>query len=295
MPLRAEHFTTPIKLVLPGIIVSVIGLFASNYIFNNPEKNKAKATYATWKVINQFEEMLDVNSELLPCRSAAGNQIQLKKDFIHLYEMTRQNLVDLKSEEKLDKRLSAVLNLKIDTYDELKKQTEVFLDSAGLIQSMVKNKELDSSSQNGIISGMQTRYINNLNHILYRDTSMIISILGQLNHNYSSYVDSFLVAAEKIQSFEEVKKLIIGTWLSTNVTFEFRPGGTGNWMETDLKTGEETDLDLTWIIKDALVTISLKNGKQREFLIQKVGAELMTFSFADKDDNIITANACRIK
>jgi hypothetical protein len=66
-------------------------------------------------------------------------------------------------------------------------------------------------------------------------------------------------------------------------------------METDLKTGEETDLDLTWTIKDALVTITFKNGKQREFLIQKVGAELMTFSFADKADNIITANACRIK
>jgi hypothetical protein len=295
MPLKSEHFITPIKLVLPGIIVSVIGLFASNYIFNNPEKNKAKATHATWKVINQFEEMLNANSELLPCRSAAGNHIQLKKDFIHLYEMTRQNLVDLKSEEKLDKRLSAVLNLKIDTYDELKKQTEVFLDSAGLIQLKVKNKELDSSSQNGIISGMQTRYINNLNHIVYRDTSMINSILGQLNQTYSSYVDSFLVAAEKIQSFEEVKKLITGTWLSTNVTFEFRSDSTGTWVGIDPKSGEETNLDLSWTIKDALVTISFKNGKQKELLIQKVGAELMTFSFADKDDNIITANACRIK
>ena len=295
MPLKSEHFITPIKLVLPGIIVSVIGLFASNYIFNNPEKNKAKTTYATWKVINQFEEMLNMNSELLPCRSTAGNEIQLKKDFIHLYEMTRQNLVDLKSEEKLDKRLSAVLNLKIDTYDELKKQTEVFLDSAGLIQLMVKNKTLDSNSQNGIISGMQSRYINNLNHILYRDTSMINSILGQLNQNYSSYVDSFLVAAEKIQSFDEVNKLIAGTWLSTNVIFEFRTDSTGNWIETDTKTAEETKLDFTWTIKDALVTITFKSGRQREFLIQKVGGELMTFSFADKDNNIMTANACRIK
>jgi hypothetical protein len=293
--LKSEYFTAPIKAVLPGIIISVIGATSAYYIFNNPEKTKAKSTYATWKVINQFEEMLNVSSELLPCRSATGNEIQMKKDFIHLYEMTRQNLVDLKSEEKLDKRLSAVLNLKIDTYDELKKQTEVFLDSAGLVQLMAKNKELDSSNQNGIISGMQTRYINNLNHVVYRDTSMINSILGQLNQSYSSYVDSFLVAAEKIQSFEEVKKLITGTWLSTNVTFEFKPGGSGNWVETDLKTGEENNLDLTWTIKDALVTISLENGKQREFLIQKVGAELMTFSFADKANNIITANACRIK
>ena len=150
MPLKSEHFITPIKLVLPGIIVSVIGLFASNYIFNNPEKNKAKTTYATWKVINQFEEMLNMNSELLPCRSTAGNEIQLKKDFIHLYEMTRQNLVDLKSEEKLDKRLSAVLNLKIDTYDELKKQTEVRVEESmeGLLARWFKGMMTKSLEKN---------------------------------------------------------------------------------------------------------------------------------------------------
>src|SRR5688500_10852720 len=108
MALRSDHFITPIKLVLPGIIVSVIRLFASNYIFNNPDKNRAKATFATWKVINQFENILEKNSDLLPCNTPANDQLQLKKDFIHLYEMTRQNMVDLKGEEKIDKRLSAI-------------------------------------------------------------------------------------------------------------------------------------------------------------------------------------------
>ncbi len=126
MPLRAEHFTTPIKLVLPGIIISVIGLFASNYIFNNPEKNRAKATYATWKVVNQFETMLEKNSESLPCQAGLSDQIQMKKDYAHLIEMTKQNLTDLKDEERIDKRLSAILNLKIDSYNELKKITETF-------------------------------------------------------------------------------------------------------------------------------------------------------------------------
>lgn len=99
MALKTEHFITPIKLVLPGIIVSVIGLFASNYIFNNPEKNRARATFATWNVINQFENILEKNSDLLPCNTPANDQLQLKKDFIHLYEMTRQNMVDLRGEE----------------------------------------------------------------------------------------------------------------------------------------------------------------------------------------------------
>jgi hypothetical protein len=96
---------------------------------------------------------------------------------------------------------------------------------------------------------------------------MIYRILRQLNQNYSSYVDSFLVAAEKIQSYEEVKKLIPGTWLSTNVTFELKPGGTGTWVEPDPKTGKGTNLDLTRTIKDALITITFKIGGQREFLI----------------------------
>ena len=68
MPLKSEHFITPIKLVLPGIIVSVIGLFASNFIFNNPNKIKAKATHTTWKVVTQFEDMFEINSDRIPCR-----------------------------------------------------------------------------------------------------------------------------------------------------------------------------------------------------------------------------------
>ena len=36
--LKAEHFTTPIKLVLPGIIVSLVGASTANFRFQQSGK-----------------------------------------------------------------------------------------------------------------------------------------------------------------------------------------------------------------------------------------------------------------
>ena len=220
--LKSEHFTTPIKLVLPGIIISLIGATAGYYIFNNPEKARAKATYATWQVIRQFEDMLDKNSDLLPCNTPANEQVQLKKDFLHLYEMTRQNMEDLKSEEKIDKRLSAILNMKIDSYNELKRITEGFLDTVQMVNAEVVRGALSAEQKNYIISKMQAEYVAGLTHISQRDTIMIANILKELNQSYSSYVDSFLIV-ERIQNLEEIKKLVPGKWVTTDpVKFHFR-------------------------------------------------------------------------
>ena len=288
MPLKSEHFITPIKLVLPGIIVSVIGLFASNYIFNNPEKNRAKATFATWQVINQFENMLEKNSDLLPCNSAAGDQLQLKKDFIHLYEMTRQNMVDLKDEEKIDKRLSAILNMKIDSYTELKKLTESFLDSAQIVMTEADRGAIGGEQKNYRISQMQSKYVIELTHISTRDTTVIKNILNELNQSYISYVDSFSVI-QKIQSPEEIKKLVPGSWLTTDkVTIKIETGGTGKWKQPNV------EFDFTWTLKDSTLTIKNKNGKEIVFEIIKISDHLITFVITDQNGNEMFANACRI-
>jgi len=288
MALRSDHFITPIKLVLPGIIVSVIGLFASNYIFNNPDKNRAKATFATWKVINQFENILEKNSDLLPCNTPANDQLQLKKDFIHLYEMTRQNMVDLKGEEKIDKRLSAILNMKIDSYTELKKLTEAFLDSAQVVMNAADHGAIDGEEKNYRISQMQSKYVIELAHVATRDTTVIKNILTELNQSYSSYVDSFLVI-QKIQSPEEVKKLVPGSWLTTDkVTIKIEADSTGNWSQPNV------EFDFTWILKESTLTIKNKNGKEIVLEIIKISDHLITFVITDQNGNEIFANACRI-
>lgn len=288
MPLKSEHFTTPIKLVLPGIIVSVIGLFASNYIFNNPEKNRAKATFATWKVISQFENILERNSDLLPCNTPSNDQLQLKKDFIHLYEMTRQNMVDLKDEEKIDKRLSAILNMKIDSYTELKKITEAFLDSAQYVIAQSDKGILPTTEKNFIISQMQSKYVNDLTHVVYRDTTMTKNILKELNQSYSAYVDSFVIV-QKVQSHEEIKRLAPGKWITTDkVTIEIRPGGTGHWDQAD------REFDFTWTLENATLTMKRENGKDIVFEIVKISDALVTFVLTDAEGNAMIANACRI-
>ena len=288
MALKSEHFITPIKLVLPGIIVSVIGLFASNYIFNNPEKNRAKATYSTWKVISQFETILEKNSDLLPCNTPAGDQLQLKKDFIHLYEMTRQNMVDLKDEEKIDKRLSAILNMKIDSYSELKKITEAFLDSAQFVIAQSDKGILPTTEKNFIISQMQSKYVNDLTHVIYRDTTMTKNILNELNQSYSSYVDSFVIV-EKVQSYEEIKRLIPGKWITTDkVTIDIRAGGTGHWDQAD------REFDFTWTLDKSTLTMKRENGKDIVFEIIKISENLVTFVLTDAEGNAMIANACRI-
>jgi len=289
MPLRSEHFITPIKLVLPGIIVSVIGLFASNYIFNNPEKNKAKATFATWKVINQFENILEKNSDLLPCNTPSNDQLQLKKDFIHLYEMTRQNMADLKDEEKIDKRLSAILNMKIDSYTELKKLTEAFLDSAQFVMTAADRGDISGQEKNYRISQMQSKYVIELAHVATRDTTVIKNILNELNQSYSSYVDSFVVV-QKIQSPEEIKKLVPGSWLTTDkVTIKIEADGTGNWEQPN------TEFDFTWALKNSTLTIKNKNtGKEIVLEIIKISDHLVTFVITDQNGNEMFANACRI-
>lgn len=288
MALKSEHFITPIKLVLPGIIVSVIGLFASNYIFNNPEKNRAKATFATWKVISQFENILEKNSDLLPCNTPSNDQLQLKKDFIHLYEMTRQNMVDLKDEEKIDKRLSAILNMKIDSYSELKRITEAFLDSAQFVIAQSDKGILPTTEKNFIISQMQSKYVNDLTHVIYRDTTMTKNILNELNQSYSSYVDSFVVV-EKVQSYDEIKRLIPGKWITTDkVTIDILGGGTGHWEQAD------REFDFTWTLDKATLTMKRENGKDIVFEIVKISDNLVTFVLTDAEGNAMIANACRI-
>lgn len=290
--LKSEHFTTPIKLVLPGIIVSLIGASAGYYIFNNPEKTRAKATYETWKVINQFEVMFDKNSDILPCNTPQGDQLQIQKDYIHLYEMTRQNLEDLKSEEKIDKRLSAILNMKIDSYNELKRITGIFLDTAQVINSAAARGELTTAQQNYIIGQIQLKYLTDVRHISNRDTTMISNIIKELNQTYSSYVDSFLVVNRvEVQDTAEMKPFIPGKWITADkVKITYDKAGKGNWDQDSIV------FNFSWDLKKEVLTMKNdENGREIVFHLIKINEALMSFVLTDRTENAIIVNACRIQ
>ena len=299
MPLKADHFITPIKLVLPGIIVSVIGLFASNYIFNNPEKNRAKATFATWNVLTQFDELFEINSDLVPCRSESFNQIQMKKDLLHLIEMTRQNILDLKDADNIDRRLAAIINLKIDSYNERRINTETYLNDVDSLIAETTRKKYTSEKQLELNSNIQVRFYNENDHISNRDTSVINSILNDLTKSYKSYVDSFKVHTKK-QTAGELQSYVMGRWLTTdNVLIDVNKNGTGYWDDhEETKTGFTWTFDTSRIEKknqNGLTNLKIKfpNGNFFPMEILKANKDVLQIAVWDQNKNIIYGSACR--
>src|SRR5436190_15502348 len=299
MALKSEHFITPIKLVLPGIIVSLIGLTATNYIFNNPEKNRAKATHATWKVLTHFDELFETNSDLVPCRSDSFNQIQMKKDLLHLIEMTRQNILDLKDADNIDRRLAAIINLKIDSYNERRINTEIYLNDVDSLIVEAARKKYNTEKQLELNSKIQVRFYDENDHISNRDTAVINSILNDLTKSYGSYVDSFKVNTNR-QSVEEIQSFSLGRWLTTdNVVIDVDRNGTGHWKF------EEMDTDFTWTFDTSLVKkknqnhltnlkIKFSNGNFFTMEIFKANRDVLQIAVWDQSNNILYGSACRL-
>jgi hypothetical protein len=299
MALKSEHFTTPIKLVLPGIIVSLIGLTATNYIFNNPKKNKAKATYNTWNVIRQFEEGFEENSDLIPCRLDTFDQVQFRKDYIHLLEMTRQNILDLKDDDNIDKRLMAIINLKIDNYTETKKVSEKFLDSFLVVKNELNTGQYTSDEVLSITSYMQQNYLNELVHLINRDTAVVSGILNDLTKSYIDYVDSFKIE-QKTQPIKELQTNLIGNWYTTDkVAITIKKDSSGHWKQEGIETDFTWKFDTSLLVKDKInpkfsqVAIKFPNGNVISFEMVKATTQIFVFYIKDARGNFIYSSACR--
>ncbi len=141
--------------------------------------------------------------------------------------------------------------------------------------------------KNAIISRMQLNYLTDLTHIIYRDTTMIKNIVAELNQAYSSYVDSFLVE-EKIQTYAEMKKIILGKWLTVDkVTIDIKPGGSGHWKQ------EGFESDFTWTMVESVLKIKLKDGREIPLTILRVTDAVLSFALTDNSGNEIISSACR--
>ena len=113
--LKSEYFTTPLKLVLPGLIIATTGY----YLFNNPEKIRAKNSLSAWNTLIKYEQIYGTNSEELYCSynlTTTEDLERFNKDLIHFQEMTIENLKLLRDDKDIDKLMSAIVNLRIDTY-----------------------------------------------------------------------------------------------------------------------------------------------------------------------------------
>ena len=254
MPLKSEHFTTPIKLVLPGIIVSLIGLTASNMIFNDPVKIRGRNSRTAWDNLRRYEKIYEENSEELTCVYGTTNGDLFYKDLIHLQEMTVENLKMLRDDKDIDKLVASIINLRIDTYTQLKKITSEFIDSLTKLSkqtfydSIGYFKNLDEQTL------LQQNFLADRIHMMLRDTFTIKNLGSELKRNYKIF-ENVVFFDPLTVSTDSIRQRIIGTWSMTSEldgsTMKIDKEGTGVF------TFEGTEYPYTWSLNE-------KDG-EREF------------------------------
>ena len=270
--LKAEHFITPIKLILPGIIVSLVGASAVFFIFNNPDKNKAKQTYASWSVIREYEAAYWKSAEEAICLTEPFDQIQLQKDLTHYLGVLIDNLEDLKDEALIDMRLKAFLNLKTAHYTDAKRITDAFLDSV-----IKLNKALELSPDNQYIRDeardLQINFSTEKNHIETRDTNELKRLTLALNKEHIKYTDSFLLDLPRLQTASEIQKNFIGRWHFPEVKaiIEFKKDKTGTWEELG------QTFNIQWTIDEKTVTIRVENEVYNFLVVEATASKLTAF------------------
>ncbi len=221
---RFSGIINTVKVVLPGIIVSLIGGTAGVLLFNNPEKIKGRATQAAWHAVIQYEKIYD-NNIISTARYASTETIaglkQYKDDLMHQIQMLSENYRNIKEESNIDNRLLAVINCKVDTYNQIHRLTDVYLDSmvklaenpaAYILQA---NDDTDSS-YNKKVETASVEIMNAYNrqrlHFIDRDSSTINNILDQLTRSYNRLLYTFKFTNRLPGEYKSTLQNIIGDW-----------------------------------------------------------------------------------
>lgn len=274
--LKADHFITPIKLVLPGIIISLIGASAGYFIFNNPDKKKAKESFNTWTVVREYEAAFRKGTEAFYCANDSLDQLQFRKDYAHLLDILVNNLTDLKDNSETDPRLNAFLNIKIARYKEAAKLTDTFLINLEPLNNALL-KFPDNAELGKAVTDLLFKYVMELAHIEGRDNEELNRIAMKLNTEHLKYTDSFLVDMEKMQPIAEIENNIVGKWSFPEVQYviEFKSDSTGDWQERGLL------FPFTWTWKDSTVTLNL-DGQTFNFRMIKATNTIFSAAWQEK-------------
>jgi hypothetical protein len=294
MALKSEHFTTPIKLVLPGIIVSLIGLTASNVIFNDPVKIRGKNSRTAWDNLRRYEKIYEENSEDLTCQYGSTNGDLFFKDLVHLQEMTIENLKMFRDDKDIDKLVGSIINLRIDTYTQLKMITSGFIDS---LTKLANTPVYDSAalkenlSQQGVL---QQQFLADRIHVVLRDTTIIKNLGAELKKTYSSF-ENVVFVEPIIPTMDSINHRIIGAWSMQSEEVPTR-------LELDQsKTGkltlDGTDYSFNWTFEEKddqrILALHFKDNKIADRNYQVVHCTNKILQYRNgKNENIVMI-ACR--
>jgi len=230
-------------MVLPGIVVSLVGASTGYFIFNNPDKIKGRNSRVAWDNLVRYEKIYEENSEELTCLYGLSDFETFYKDLIHLQEMTVENLKMLRDSKDIDNLMAAIINLRIDTYTQLKQITGKFIDTLKIVSEtpIYDSVELARVTNQQVV--IQQDYIFNRQHITFRDTSIIKNLGRELMKAYTAFQNVEFGSNTDIP-METIRKNIIGTWFLSSeeipVTLLIKKDSSG------IMISEETQHPFTW-------------------------------------------------
>ena len=297
--LKPEHFTTPIRLVLPGIIVSVIGLFASNYFFNNPDKIRGNSSRTAWDNLKRYENIYRDYTEVLPCEYNGNIGEGYSQHLVHLQEMTAENLKMLRDDKDVDKLMAAIINLRIDTYSQLKNSSRSFFDtlSANETRRTMTNDEATLNQLQERESNAQIKFLTYNEHVYKRDSSIINFLGEELRKHYKTFKNvnfNIFNNTGDTLNLAELQSNIIGTWsLVTNDIprlIKIDKGQNGTW------TQDETEHPFTWNLEKTGLTIHFTDNFTGDIVLNVIACSEKTISFYYSiEGSGQFAIACRVK
>jgi hypothetical protein len=276
------------KTIFPGLIISIIGGSFAFWVFNNPDKIRGKATLRAWESLKQYERLYTENTDQINCRITDDGVERFKNNMLHQIQMTSENLKNiLDKESNVDNLMLAIINLRIDSYSEMKKLTTTLLDTLKSIDETGTHSEKESEQVTIRWVNDYIKYIDECAYLKNRDTATVNNILKHLSKTYSvNFAEDNLLA-----DTAGLRKKIIGTWSIAlfKVSFQLKPDGTGYWNLMEKNT------PCTWQLDSTTIKIKYTDGSGDVALsIIKVGPSILTVSQEGAEFKNNSYTACRI-
>jgi len=276
------------KTIFPGLIVSIIGGSFAFLVFNNPDKIRGKATLRAWESLKQYERLYTNNTDIINCGNIAEGAVRFKSNMLHQIQMTSENLKNiLEKEGNVDNLMLAIINMKIDSYNEMKKRSEAFLDTLISIDTISVYK-VDKEEFTKRWIKTYTSYMDECGYIKNRDTATINKIVKELSKIYS--ID--FLQEKNIPDLKELRKSLIGDWNISlfQVSFGLKEDSTGYWNGWDLTS------KCTWQLDSTILKIKLDgDSESMKFSLERVTPGNILFNQLGGDFANNSFLACRSK
>jgi hypothetical protein len=276
-----------VKTVFPGLLVSIVGGSFAFWMFNNPDKIRGKATLRAWESLKQYERLYTSNTDQINCGNIIEGAQRFKSNLLHQIQMTSENLKNiLEKEGNVDNLMLAVVNMKIDSYNEMKKQTEVFLDTLISLDETSLQYQLDKVEFTKKWIQTYSSYMDECAYLRNRDTAKIHNILQELSKTYSINFSQ----EKSLPDLAKLRQSMIGNWSVAlfNVSFGLKEDSTGYWNAYD------SSFKCSWKLDSTTLKINLNdNAGNMTLLIERVTPDKIIFNQLGGEFKNNTFLACK--